>query len=215
MRKLFVLLIIFLTFKSFSQEVDLKKVKKISSILCDCLELNKEKNGSTRVNECSQALIDGLSVIKNESLKNAYAQKSDTYLQRECLEYARITLNSFPASDVELVSKNIFDKYNRNALNNVLGKYTYTDFIGETFEVLIGKSLWVEKISSSNLNIKFLIDKTEKTLVFEGSNHSFFSDFYKKGEKIEIRYKHDSKSKLSVIFNLGNNIYLKKTLTRI
>tara|TARA_B110000027_G_C16084899_1_gene285430 strand:+ start:780 stop:1400 length:621 start_codon:yes stop_codon:yes gene_type:complete len=205
----------FLAFKSFSQEVDLKKVEKISSILCDCLKLNKEKSDTIRVDECSQALIDGLSVVKNESLKNAYAQKSDTYLQRKCLEYARITLNSFPASDVELVSKSIFDKYNRNALNNVLGKYTYTDFIGDTFEVLISKSLWVERISSSNLNVKFFINKNEKKLIFEESNHSFFNDFYKKGEKIEIRYKQDSKGKLNVIFNLGNNIYLKKRLTRL
>lgn len=216
MHKLFLsILLLFFTLKSFSQKVDLDKVESISSILCDCLEYNKIKEDSTRIEECSQVLIDGLSVIKEESLKEAYAQKSDTYLQRRCLEYARIIYKNVPVSNIELVDKDVFDNHTRLSLQNVIGKYLYTDFFGEKFNVEITQSSWNEKISSTNFQIKFSFNQIRKSLIYEESNHPFFVDFYSKGEEIEIRHKFTPDGKLSIVLNLGNDIYLKKLLTKI
>jgi len=214
MCKLFLsILVIFITTKSFSQKVDSNKVEKISSVLCKCLEFNKKKGDSIRINECSKVLIDGLSVIKDESLKEVYAQKSDTYLQRRCLDYVRVIFKNAPTSDIELVDEKIFDSYDEFSKLNITGKYIYTDFMNETFKVEITSSSWEENISNSQIKFKF--NKTGKRLIFEESNHPFFMDFYRKGEEIEIRYKYTLDGKLNVIFNLGNAIYLKKVLTKL
>jgi len=214
MRKILLILILFTT-KSFSQKVNMEKALKVSAILCDCLSLNKQKNDNIRIEECSQALIDGLATIKDEKLRELYAQKSDTYLQRNCKDYAKIIYKNVPKSDLELVDESIFLDFEENSKINIFGTYFYKDYLDMSFNVEISNFSWREEIASTNRYINFKFNKSENLLVFEKSNDIFFDEFYSIKKNINIRYKFIKKDKLEVIFNLGNDIYLKRTLTKI
>ena len=210
-------LLIFFIFSytiSSSSQVDMAKVETINSILCDCLNSNELKDDNTRIDECTSVLLDGLSVIKDETIREIYAQKSDTYLQRKCLKYVSIIFNNVPESNIELVDEIVFDNLKNISIREIIGNYSYKDYLGETFDVEITQSSWNEKMLSSNNFIKFHFNKANKHLIFKESNDIFFKDFYKKEEKIEIRYKFNKSENLEVVFDLGNNIYIKKTLLK-
>ena len=210
-------LLIFFIFSytiSSSSQIDMAKVETINLILCDCLNSNELKGDNTRIDECTSVLLDGLSVIKDETIREIYAQKSDTYLQRKCLEYVSVIYNNVPESAIELVDQIVFDSLKNISLKEVIGNYSYKDYLGETFDVEITQSSWNEKMLSSNNFIKFHFNKANKSLIFKESNDIFFKDFYRKEEKIEIRDRFNESENLEVVFNLGNDIYIKKTLLK-
>ncbi|WP_298537781.1 hypothetical protein [uncultured Algibacter sp.] len=198
----------------FFGQVDVNKVEKINTILCDCLEYNKSKNDSIRLEECTTVLYDGLSVIEEKKTRELYAQKSDTYLQRRCIEYVKIIYKNVPASDIELVDKDVFHSAEKVIKSNITGEYYYKDYLGEVFNVEIFESSWSEKIVSTDRYINFRFDKSSSVLTFVKSNDIFFKDFYGIDKEIKIRYKIYDKNNLLVILNLGSGIYLKKTLRK-
>jgi len=201
-----------------SQDVNYDNVIAISSILCECLNSNKLKPDNIRINECTSVLSEGLSVIKDESLKEKYAQKSDTYLQRNCIEYAKLIYHNVPVSNISLVNKSDFEisrEVSKDDLQSLIGNYSYKDFIGDAFEVKITKSYWIEEISSSGNYVKFLIDLQNQSLIYLESNDPFFQDYYRKDEMIKIKFSRLNNNGLDVILNLGNDLYLRKVLESI
>ncbi len=210
-----ILLIVLILFSSDSfSQVDTDKVGKINSILCNCLQSNKQKNDNIRLEECTSVLYDGLSVIEDEDLRELYAQKSDTYLQRKCLEYVKIIYSNVPNSDVELVNKSTYIDLERKSLSEIKGKYYYKDYLGEIFNIKISESSWSEEISSNNGRINFKFSEDNQSLIFEESNDMFFNDFYGIDRAIDVKYNIDKDGILKVIFDLGNDIYLKKVLRK-
>ncbi len=212
-KKTLILLSFFYTILFYGQ-VDVTKVERINTILCSCLESNKSKNDSIRLEECTAVLYDGLSVIKEEKTRELYAQKSDTYLQRSCIEYVKIIYKNVPKSDIELVDKDVFHSAHKVIKSNITGGYYYKDYLGEVFNVEIFESSWNEKIASTDRYINFRFDESSSVLTFMNSNDIFFKDFYGIDKEIEIRYKIYDKNSFLVILNLGNGIYLKKTLRK-
>ena len=208
-------IILFINTNSISQNFDYEKVKSIGSVLCECLDINKSKDDRARIEECTSVLLDGLSVIKNNELRKKYAQKSDSYLQRNCLEYAKLIFKNVPNSDIELVNEQVYDKYQTLSITEIRGKYSYTDFLGDTFEVNISPYSWEEKIVSTDKLIKFSFNRVKTSLIFEDTNDSFFKDFYIKGEELKIRFNTNREDQLQIILDIGNGIYLKKILTKI
>ncbi len=115
---------------------------------------------------------------------------------------------------MRIIYKNVFDSSKTISLKKIIGSYFYKDYLGEVFNVEITESSWNEKMSSSNNYIKFYFNESNKSLVFKESNDIFFQDFYKKGEEIEIKYVLNKTSKLEIVFDYGNDIYIKKTLIK-
>lgn len=213
-----IILFIIFSISTKAQEVDYGKIETISAILCECLKSNISKEDAIRIEECTNVLKDGLSPIKDENLKNAYAQKSDTYLQRNCLEYSKLIYKRVPNSDIALVDKSEFDSLNKiskKKLEYLTGKYTYTDFLGERFDVYIDKTHWIENIFSTGKKINFSIKPLESSILFDGSEDEFFRDYYNKNEALSVRFKVSENDSLTIILNLGKNIYLQKVLKRL
>ncbi len=201
-----------------SQNVDYDKVSIIGSVLCECLNSNKSKTDQIRINECTSVLSDGLSVIEDKSLREEYAQKSDTYLQRICPEYTKLIYRNVPSSDISLVKKYDFEKARETSINDLrvlVGSYRYKDFIGDVFEVTITNSYWVETISSSGNFVKFMIDFQNQSLIYKESNDPFFKDYYKKGEHINVSFDKVNDTQLNVILDLGDNLYIKKVFESV
>ncbi len=216
--KILISTLICFTFLSNAQDLD--KVKKIGDILCDCLEQNKDKTDMVRIDECGSVLSMGLAPISDNSLKDIYAKKSDTYLQRNCFEYAKLISNNTPESDLTISNSSFYDELKTiddKELKLIQGKYSYKDNVGDSILVEINSLKWIEKISSTNKYLTFQIhaDDDESYLMFLESNIPFFQDYYEENEIIHLRAQKIDENNLIVFFMLGNNIYVKRNLKKI
>ncbi|GFZ94792.1 hypothetical protein GCM10011531_28120 [Aquaticitalea lipolytica] len=212
-------IIIFLIFSPlcFSQNIDPEKVSKISNIICECLEENKEDVIADRIDNCSFVLTKGLSVIKSDSIRNKYARDTDTYLQKNCYEYIRIISDSKSNSGQKLTSIEDFNNAKSFQVHvNVIqeNSFYYTDFIGDTILVYIKKNNFIEKITSSGKTINFKMGKKGKDsyLIFKESNDIFFSNYFDPKEKILVRSLKVNDRSYDIFLQYENGIVMQKTL---
>lgn len=216
MNKVYSIIVLFFTTFCFSQNIDTKKVEKIGNILCNCLEDNISKNIEERVNDCGYVLTEGLSVIKSDSIRNVYAQKSDTYLQKNCLSYIKMIIDANPNSDIS-ISKDFSSLKGKSiSIDSDLKEkfFFYNDFIGDTIYVSFKENNLVEESSLTKAKTYFFIQNisSNSQLVFLNSEDSFFNDYYNKTETIDFFFLKENKDLYSILLKYSNGIILKKNL---
>ncbi|TYP76138.1 hypothetical protein [Aquimarina intermedia] len=218
MNRFFTILIFFFCLSVHPQ--DFYKVKVIGDVLCDCLRENADKQDVVRIDQCGYVLSKGLSALKNDSIQGVYASKSDTYLQKNCFEYISLISKQKTNSDLKVSnkqsyeSKDNFFKYFQDFEDN---NFYYKDFIDDSIVVTVNESRWREKLTSSGNMVSFnlIMNENSTKLRFVESNDSFFNDYYKPDEIIEVRAKKNTSNVIVVVFKFSNGIVMEKQLTKI
>ena len=147
MKNIYFLIITMLYFSSMnSQEIDHNKIEKIGSILCQVLEQNENKNIEERVNDCGYALSEGLKAIKSDSIRELYAAKSDTYLQKNCKSYIELMIEVNPDTSISLSNFKDFEVMKSKSLNiddSLMSmRFSYLSYVGDIIEVYFEKQLF-------------------------------------------------------------------------
>ena len=178
----------------YAQEVDYEKVAQIGKIICSCLDNNAEKPNLERINDCSSALAEGLSVIKSESLRHTYLRKSDTYLQKNCISYIEIlSSKKSVVTDIRLENSNTMDILIKDekgiGFSEINDKeLLYHDFVGDTIYLTIKGDTLNESNKINNTSASFLIkpDALQPKMIFLDSKGAFYKDYYAKNEPIDF-----------------------------
>ena len=202
-----------------SQEIDLSKVERIGSILCNCLESNEELEAASRIDDCGYVLSEGLSVIKSDSLKYLYSSKADTYLQKNCLSYLKILSKGNPNSDIRVESKLKYDNLKKENIDyRVLekGNYMYRDFINDTIYVRLNNNQLIENSKGYNTTTTFSIEQDESIgqMFFLKSDEVFYKDYYIENEPIDFILVKE-KEGFRLFTRFSNGIVLSKRLSKV
>ena len=219
MRLKLLMFFVFLPTVLTSQEVDLSKVEKIGSILCNCLENNEELEAASRIDDCGYVLSEGLSVIKSDSLKYLYSSKADTYLQKNCLSYLKILSKGNPNSDIRIENELEYENLKKENIDySVLekGNYMYRDFINDTIYVRLNKNHWIENSKGYNTTTTFSIEQDESKgqMFFLKSDEAFYRDYYIQNEPIDFSLVKE-KQGFRLFTRFSNGIVLSKRLSKV
>lgn len=218
-KKVLIITSIFFNFLGFAQKVDFEKVEKIGGILCDCLEENKLKSNEERVDICVNVLSKGLSIIKSDSIRNIYAQKADTFLQKNCLAYIEMLIKE--NSDILISNYDEFSFYEKKKVlirNELIEQeYYYKDFIGDIIFVKFDKNKMIERSKLSELKTFFNIrsNLSNLQLVFEKSEDDFFNDYYQNKEVIDFFISKENNLDFFLFLKYSNGVILRKMIHKV
>ncbi len=201
--------------------VDNQKVEKIGKIICDCLDSNNGQPNLERINDCSSAMAEGLSVIKSDSLRYLYLRKSDTYLQKNCYSYIEILSTKTPNSDIRLETRNIFFELKKSnnsvdLIKTMQKKFLYRNFVGDTIYLQMDENALIQRKKGYDTTTTFSVkpNESKQKMFFLDSDEAFFKDYYAKNEPIDfLLVKEEEGYRLFTSFL--NGIILSKRLWKV
>lgn len=169
----------------FCSGQDLKKLKKTSEIICDCL--NNFSELEMGVKNCGKVLSDGLSVLESEAERKSYASIVEVLLQKNCLKYLQYIKSKDSISTIDLINRTFFNKSfpDRIQINEFeLPKvFYYKDFSGSNVYIEIKD----DELNEYNEVLKTIVTfkRSENELFFIETNDDFYKYFYDKEEKLD------------------------------